>query len=77
VILLDTHVWVWWVHGDVALPAGMLAALHRHERNGFAVSAISSWEVAKLVERGRLTLSMPVSSWMQLALDGSSIQLLP
>lgn len=31
VIVLDTHVWVWWVHGDSSLPAAMVAEISRHE----------------------------------------------
>ncbi|MEY4200224.1 MAG: hypothetical protein RLZZ265_1964 [Verrucomicrobiota bacterium] len=62
-ILLDTHVWVWWVHGDASLPAPHRALLDAAEETGIAVSAISCWEVAKLVERGRLALPCPVFDW--------------
>ena len=54
-IVLDTHIWVWWVHGDSSLSPTMRALLDSSEQTGIAVSAISCWEVAKLVERGRLT----------------------
>ncbi len=77
VILLDTHVWIWWVHGDAALPSGTLAAVHRAADRGLGVSAISCWEVAKLVEKGRLELPMQMDRWMDMALDGSGIQLIP
>ena len=40
-IVLDTHIWVWWVHGDVALPASIRALLDASEQTGIAVSAIS------------------------------------
>ena len=52
-ILLDTHIWVWWVHGD-PIPFDLKQAMEAREEEGFAVSAISCWEVAKLVEYGRL-----------------------
>jgi PIN domain nuclease of toxin-antitoxin system len=42
-----------------------------------AVSAISCWEVAKLVERKRLTLSISVGDWIHQALVPSGINLLP
>ncbi len=74
-ILLDTHVWVWWVHGDASLPAPLSALLEDSEESGIAVSAISCWEVAKLVERGRLTLPCPVSDWLRQALGYPGVRL--
>ena len=52
VILLDTHVLIWWVNGDHDKLSG--AALSALEREGQTrlVSAISCWEVAMLVARG-------------------------
>ncbi len=75
-ILLDTHVWVWWVHGDARLPPNYQAYVQAHEAQGLGVSAISCWEVAKLVERGRLGLPYPVGQWLRLALGHPSMQLL-
>lgn len=74
-IVLDTHIWVWWVHGDAALPASTRTLLDASERTGIAVSAISCWEVAKLVERGRLTLPCPVFDWLKQALAYPGVRL--
>jgi PIN domain nuclease of toxin-antitoxin system len=76
VIVLDTHIWVWWVHGDPALSASTRALLDASEPTGIAVSAISCWEVAKLVERGRLTLPCPVLDWLQQALSYPGVRLI-
>ena len=51
-ILLDTHIWVWWVDGSGQLPSDFLAYLQQHEHQGLGVSAISCWEVAKLAQLG-------------------------
>jgi len=59
VIILDTHVWVWWVDGGAQLPPDYLALIQAEAENGLGVCAISCWEVAKLVELGR--------SWQTLA----------
>ncbi|HXA16159.1 MAG TPA: type II toxin-antitoxin system VapC family toxin [Thermoanaerobaculia bacterium] len=75
-ILLDTHVWVWWVHGD-PIPFELRQAIELREDEGFAVSAISCWEVAKLVEYGRLELPTDLSSWLNLALKESGVSLIP
>jgi len=68
VILLDTHVWVWWVHGDSRLSTAAAAAIKAEEGSGLLVSVISVWEVAKLVEVGRLVLPKAVPEWVESAL---------
>jgi PIN domain nuclease of toxin-antitoxin system len=73
VILLDTHVWVWWVHGE-RLSASQLKELATNEETGLGVSVISCWEVAKLVERKRLTLPRPIDEWIKLALGYPGVQ---
>ena len=60
--------WVWWVHGDANLPADCARVIAEHESSGLGVSAISCWEVAKLVEYGRLTLPEILDKWMDEAL---------
>ncbi|MFO0799821.1 MAG: type II toxin-antitoxin system VapC family toxin [Gemmataceae bacterium] len=67
-IVLDTHVWVWWVDGGSQLPPDYTALLAAESPNGLGVSAISCWEVAKLVELGRLQLAVPVGQWLAQAL---------
>jgi PIN domain nuclease of toxin-antitoxin system len=76
VIVLDTHVWIWWVHADPQLPDAVRSALEASEEAGLGVSAISCWEVAKLVEYKRLTLPMPVLEWMQKSLSYPGVRLL-
>ena len=75
-IVLDTHIWVWWVHGDPALSAPIRALLDSSEPTGIAVSAISCWEVTKLAERGRLTLPCPVLEWLHQALSYPGVRLI-
>lgn len=75
-ILLDTHIWVWWVHQDERLSARLKAFIERHEQFDLGVSAISCWEVAKLVERGRLRLPLPTSDWLHAALGYPGVRLL-
>ena len=44
--------------------------------SGLEVSAISCWEVAKLVQYGRLELACPLEEWMEQALAYSGVHLL-
>jgi PIN domain nuclease of toxin-antitoxin system len=76
VIVLDTHVWIWWVHGDDRLPPERVRTIREHEGTGLGVSAISCWEVAKLVEYGRLELPCPVADWLDQALAYPGVRLL-
>ena len=76
-IVLDTHIWVWWVHDAPELLPAYREAVEQHEAAGLGVSAIACWEVAKLVELGRLTLPVPVEVWLDWALAEPGIRLLP
>ena len=75
-IVIDTHIWVWWVHGDPSLSPTAQALLTSSEQTGIVVSAISCWEVAKLVERHRLSLPCPVIDWLQQALSYPGVRLI-
>jgi len=76
-ILIDTHIWVWWANDepDLGQERHRLIRASRHE--GIAVSAISCWEVAMLVDKGRLKLSCPVEEWVFSALLLPGVQSVP
>ena len=76
-MLIDTHIWVWWVAGDPRLTDKHLAAIAREQSSGIYVSVISVWEVAKLVEHDRLMLSVPVADWLKAAETYPGVSLLP
>jgi PIN domain nuclease of toxin-antitoxin system len=76
VILLDTHAWVWWVHGDARLSEEQRKMLDARIIEGIGVSIISCWEVAKLVEYGRLRLPQDVAEWLEVALAYPGVRLL-
>lgn len=64
-IVLDTHAWVWWVAGDRRLSQSARDEIDRAMgESGLRVSSISPWEVATLVRRGRLELTMEVGDWI-------------
>jgi len=77
VILLDTHVLIWWANGEhKRLSAAAIAAIEAEEQQRL-VSAISCWEVAMLVERGRLGLNVDIERWLNLVASVPRLQLLP
>jgi PIN domain nuclease of toxin-antitoxin system len=65
--LLDTHVAIWWLLDDRKLPRSHRSVLERVERSRSVVglSAISLWEIARLVERGRLSLSQALDESLE------------
>lgn len=75
-IILDTHIWVWWVHNEKSLPENYRECIKHAESEGLGLSAISCWEVAKLVEIKRLTLHCPIDAWMATALHYPGMTLL-
>ncbi len=78
VIVLDTHTLVWWVSSDQCLSANAKAAIDKEVDGGqVIVSAISAWEIAMLVERGRLVLSMDVGSWLATVAQIEAVRFVP
>lgn len=67
-IILDTHIWVWWVHGDTQLSGSHAQLILDNENGEIGISAISLWEAAKLVELGRLVLPIALDQWFTDAL---------
>lgn len=75
-ILLDTHIWVWWVNGDGALSTASRHLLDLHEEDSLGVSIISCWEIAKKAEVGKMELDRPVTDWLKAALAYPGVTLL-
>jgi PIN domain nuclease of toxin-antitoxin system len=75
-IVLDTHIWIWWVHGDPSLTTHHGRLIQEHEADAIGVSIISCWEVAKLVERARLIIPCAVGDWLDQALSYPGVRLL-
>ncbi|MBK1719644.1 PIN domain-containing protein [Thiocystis violacea] len=75
-ILLDTHIWVRWVDPSAnPLPSGLAEQIETADR--LAVSAVTCWEVAWLVRRGRLAFGLSLADWLDQALAGSDVICLP
>jgi PIN domain nuclease of toxin-antitoxin system len=68
-IILDTHIWVWWVQNDLRLTKKHQELLKYYEAEGLGVGIVSCWEVAKLVEKNRLILPLPINKWLEIALN--------
>ena len=78
IYLMDTHVWVWWHTAPEKLsPKVSDTIINLDATDQLLMSVISVWEVAKLVEKNRLRLSLEIDQWVAEALNMSHFQLLP
>jgi PIN domain nuclease of toxin-antitoxin system len=75
-IVLDTHTWIWWVHDPIQLTEAQIETITSNETDLIGISAISCWQVAKLVEVKRLELPLPLEAWFRLALSYPGVQIL-
>lgn len=75
-IVLDTHIWIWWVQDDARLTPVYRNYIQANEPFNLGVSVISCCEVAKLIEIGKLTLPLPVEDWINQALAHPGVRLL-
>ncbi len=76
--LLDTHAWIWWIEQDARLGAKAIEALDRLPRDQRPfICDISLWEIATLVERGRLILDVTLEEWLEAAAHPRSVRVLP
>ena len=73
-IILDTHVWVWWAHASERLTSPQARIIQASETDVIGVSVISVWEIAKLVEYDRLELPCPLREWFDKALSYPGIR---
>ncbi len=72
-VLLDTHVWIWLSLSDLhSLSPQAQRSLTGGPR---WISAISCWELAKLVERQRLGFTIPTLTWIRRSLNENHIRI--
>jgi PIN domain nuclease of toxin-antitoxin system len=77
--LLDTHVAVWWLTDDRRLSRAHARVLERAERGGVSVglSAMSLWEIAKLVEHRRIELGQTLDESLACLETHPSLTIIP
>lgn len=77
-VLLDTHALVWLLEGNERLGEASRSLIRRAAHDdALYLSAISPWEIAMLVSKGRLPLDRDVGEWLQAALALPGIRLEP
>ena len=74
-VVLDTHVWLWWTAAPDRLSRPAATAIEQAETIG--VPAISCWEVAMLHAKGRVALDREPSRWVHQALLRRGVLAMP
>ncbi len=65
-LLIDTHVWLWFVRGDATLPRAFDAAI-RDPENAVVLSIVSAWEVQIKTAIGKLQVGSPIDEFLDSA----------
>lgn len=78
-IILDTHALLWWASGDTGQLSAVAAQAIEAELNGgqIRVSSISAWELAMLVAKGRIALSMDIGEWLSVVSQIEAVSFMP
>jgi PIN domain nuclease of toxin-antitoxin system len=64
-IVLDTHAWIWFASNPENLSKKAQKAVEAaREEKGVLISSISVWEIALLVAKKRLKLTLDVTDWV-------------
>lgn len=63
-ILMDTHVFYWYINGDDKLPKSVREELDNADK--LLVSAITCYELSWLIKKGKITLALPYPKWFEL-----------
>jgi PIN domain nuclease of toxin-antitoxin system len=65
IALLDTHVLLWWFEQPRRLSVAQRRELEKAgDARAVGVSDVTLWEIALLLERGRIRLALPLDEWL-------------
>lgn len=77
-LLLDTHVWVWFMLANAELATDEQTAINRAASSGqLRIAAISVWEAALLASRGRIAVGRPLAQWIEEAISAPGLSIEP
>ena len=79
VLLLDTHIALWLDSGDARLRAATRQVIDECWLGAgrILLSAVTVWEIALLVDLGRIELDLPVAAWVDRFIDRPGVEVIP
>lgn len=75
-IVLDTHIWIWWASELPDLKPRHRELLEANRSSGLGVNAISIWEISKKFQLGKFGLDRPFDEWLKGVLALPDLRLL-
>jgi PIN domain nuclease of toxin-antitoxin system len=78
-LLLDTHIALWLDSGNERLRASTRTLINSSWQTGGTIllSAVSVWEIALLVDTGRIDLDLPVEAWVSRFIERPGVAAVP
>ena len=78
-IVLDTHVLLWWVtQQDMRLSTAADELIRSELKSGqIAISSITAWEIAMLIQRKRIALAMELREWLAIVGQITGVRFVP
>lgn len=77
-LLLDTHIWLWWLTGSADLSDAERQSIDRCAgRQQTCLAAISLWEAQMLHLKKRIKLPLPFAQWLRRAGHPDVVTVLP
>ena len=73
-VLIDTHVWIWWLTRLPQLSPRIISALDNMPERPF-LSVASLWELSLLVEAGRVELFPNPAIWLEQAIHPNTVRI--
>ncbi|MBF0437977.1 MAG: type II toxin-antitoxin system VapC family toxin [Magnetococcales bacterium] len=75
-LLLDTHIWIWWVKQDRQLSPAIARRLEESKAT-LAISSISMYEAILLIRRRRIEIDLLLQEWLYAATVEAGIEIYP
>jgi len=79
-IVLDTHALIWWVSGDSKLSVRARKVIESEmtvDGGKILISAITAWEIAMLINKNHLVLTMDLNEWLDTVVSIDAVQFVP
>ncbi len=78
-LLLDTHIALWMESGNERLRDSTRVLIDECRRAGGTIflSAVTAWEIALLVDGGRIEIDIPVEAWVRRFIDRPGVESAP
>ncbi len=77
-LILDTHIWVWWLTENSRLKDEAISFLNeKAKKDEIVISIMNVWELEILVRKEKLYLNTTFEKWVQKSVSLQTFQIIP